>query len=184
MTSPSTGGSVALVQSFRLLAFALVSGILFMGVALAFILKLVAPPVIPLVLLLVVGVLTHLWIGATTARIRPLTGRGNGSGGGGGSGGDATVVRAEALASFRNRFTVRIVLSETPALLGIVLAFVFPPRAWLVYAVGAVISWTLVALHVWPTRRALEPIIDALESGGADSGLRELFGFGPGSPAG
>lgn len=173
MSSPSGRKPVPVVQSFRLLAFALVSGILFMGVALAFILTFGSPPVLPLVLLLVIGVAIHLTIGTATSRIRPLS-----------SGGDAAAVRAEAFAAFRNRFLVRIVLSETPALLGIVLAFVFPPRAWLVYAVGAVISWALIALHVWPRRRTFGPIVDALESGGAVSGLRELFGFGPRDLAG
>jgi len=175
MTSPSPGRPAGLVPSFRLLASALVSGILFMGVALAFILTFVAPPVVPLVLILAVGVVAHLSIGANTSRIRALPS---------GTGSDAEAARATALVAFRNRFMVRIVLSETPALLGIVLAFVFVPRAWLVYAAGAVVSWTLVALHVWPSRRTLEPIIDALESGGAESGLRELFGFGPRGRAG
>lgn len=166
--TPGGDGSSAVVLSFRLFAVALASGILFMGVALFFILDAAAaPPAAGVITLLVLGLVDHLALGTLRARAEPLP-----------VGSDVTATKAEALRRFRSSFMIRIVLAESPALIGIVLAFVLTPQAWLVYAVGAVVGLTLIAVHVWPSRRTIGPFVDVLESEGADSGLRELFGFG------
>ena len=71
---------------------------------------------------------------------------------------------------------MRVVLCETPALVGIVVAFVAPPSSWFTYAVGATLAVVLVTRHAWPSPRSVDRVVDALEADGARSGIRETLG--------
>ena len=82
--------------------------------------------------------------------------------------------------AFQGSLMRRLALAESVAIIGLVLAFV-GGRTVLVYDLGAAVSVLLLALHVWPSMRTVDRVVEHLERDGAHTGLRELLGLG-GSP--
>lgn len=70
---------------------------------------------------------------------------------------------------------LRFALSEVIAIASLVAAFVVEGGI-LTYAVGAVVSLVLMAVHVWPSARPVGRVADALEAAGRRTTLREEFG--------
>ena len=70
---------------------------------------------------------------------------------------------------------LRFALSEVIAIASLVAAFVVEGGLG-AYAVGALVSLALMAVHVWPWARPVTKVADALEASGRPSFLRETFG--------
>jgi phosphatidylglycerophosphate synthase len=155
------------MQSLKVLVGGITGGIVFMGAALAFILRFTAPPLWTVALLLVLGLAAHTLIRTVGYRAKPIppqTPTGEAS--------------TRSMGVFRSLMMMRMALAESVALIGIVLAFVTPQRSWLVFAVGAAVSLLLIALHVWPSRSSVDRVVASLEQDGARTGLHETLGLG------
>ena len=157
--------------STRILAGSLMMALVFIGIAMSFVL----PPegsvsVVVLLIQLVAGVVAHGLVEAVGYRTPPL----------------ATDLsdedaEAQARARWQSGMILRFAVSELIAIASLAAAFVLPEGDLLVYLGGAVVSLVLMGVHVWPWARPVGKVADALESGGKRSGLREAFGMsGPG----
>ncbi len=161
---PSSSGSEPVLRSLKVLTGGITGGIVFMDVALAFLLDFTAPALWAVVVLLLVGLGAHTVIRAVGYRAKPIppqtpTGEAG----------------ALSIRAFRSLMMLRMVLAESVAIIAIPLAFVTAGTSWLLFAVGAAVSLLLIALHVWPSRATVDRVSAALEKDGASSGLHALF---------
>lgn len=76
---------------------------------------------------------------------------------------------------------LRFALCELIAIASLVLAFALEGGI-LTYAIGAVVSLALMAVHVWPWSRPVTKVANALEAAGRTSHLREAFGLAAPGP--
>lgn len=158
--------------SHRILVSALMGALVFIGVALFFVLPVdETPPVWFLAALLAAGVGLHVVLEGIGYRTPPLDP----------SLDDATAA-TQATTRYQAGTILRFALCEAVAIASIALAFVLPVGGWFVYAAGAVVSLVLMAVHVWPSARPVGKYADALEAGGQRSGLREAFGLSAPGP--
>jgi hypothetical protein len=77
----------------------------------------------------------------------------------------------------------RFALAESIAIVSVALCFVVPEGGYVLLLLGCATSLVLMAVHVFPWKRPVGKVADALERDGARSGLREVFGQG-GGPGG
>ncbi len=163
--SPSGDRATApVIQTLKMLVGAVVGALFLMAVALSFVLTFGPPSPGVLVILLVLGVLSHVLIENVGYRATavPLDL-------------DATAARNRAVTVFRSTLMMRLAMAESVAFFGLV--FTFMGRTVLAYDLGAAISVLLLALHVWPSRRSVGRVVANLEKDGAQTGLSELLGF-------
>jgi hypothetical protein len=159
-------GPAPFALSARILAASLMAALVFIGIALSFVL----PPdgVSPVVLLVqvVAGVAAHLLLDAIGYRTPALAT-------------DQTDDEAAAVARTRwqSLMVLRFAISESIAIASIAAAFVLADGSVMTYLGGAVVSLVLMLVHVWPGARSVGRTADALEAGGRRSGLREAFGL-------
>ncbi|GAA4121126.1 hypothetical protein GCM10022415_23540 [Knoellia locipacati] len=152
-------------QSVRILSTALMGALVFIGIAMFFVLGADdTPPVWLVVAQVAAGVVVHLVIEAVGYRVQPLDP--------GLSDADAGTA---ARARWQSSMILRFALSEVIAIASLVAAFVLEGGI-LAYAVGAVVSLVLMAVHVWPGARPVGKVAIALEAAGRRSTLREEFG--------
>ncbi|MDT0215354.1 hypothetical protein Q9R29_15790 [Rothia sp. ARF10] len=152
-------------QSVRILAGALMAGLVFIGIAMLFVLGTDdTPPLWLVVAQLAAGVVVHLLLESVGYRVQPL---------------DPDLSDADAETAARARWQstmiLRFALSEAIAIASLAAAFVVEGGI-LAYAVGAVVSLALMAVHVWPSARPVRKVAAALEAAGRRTTLREEFG--------
>jgi len=169
--SVPTPPGTSLAVSARILAGSLMGALLFMGVALAFVLRTDSrPPLWVPLAQLVAGAAIHVLLDTIGYRLQPLEV----------SMGDTEAASA-ARARWQAAMILRFALSESVALASIAAAFVIGEGGFWIYAAGAVVSLVLMVVHVWPWARPLGRTVEALESAGQPSHLFEAFGLsGPG----
>ncbi|MEO3938465.1 hypothetical protein V3N99_17165 [Dermatophilaceae bacterium Soc4.6] len=173
-SSPSSSPVAAPTPALRVLQVVvggMTSGIVLIGVAFALILPLAAPPLMAVLAVVVVAAAMHLLIERVGYRVAPLA-----------ASEPVAQTHQQAQAAFQRLLFVRAVLAETPALIGIVVAFAWSPSSWFTYAVGAVLAVALVARHAWPTARSVDRVVVALEADGTGSGIREVLGLTAAQP--
>ena len=118
----------------RILAAALMGGIVLVGAALASVLPLdEAPPTWVTLGLVGAGVAVHL--GLDAFGYRPTS--------------------ADPVAAFQAGMIVRSAFAEAIAVVSAALAFVLPDGGFATYAVGAGVAIALMCIHVWPSARAV-----------------------------
>lgn len=89
---------------------------------------------------------------------------------------DADAAMRTARAAFQTGFTLRFALCELPALLALVLLFVQDPPSAMTYLIGGVLSLILMAVHVWPGERAIARVERNLDRAGGRSHLSAALG--------
>ena len=156
----------------RLVAGTLISGLLFIALALFFVLPTdeVPPLWVPLAQL-AAGVAVHVMveaIGYRPAALDPSL--------------DEEAAVAQGMVRYQGAMILRFALIEAIAIVSIALAFVLPEGGFLTFAGGAVVSLVLMAIHVWPWARPVGRSAAALEAAGRRSGLREQFGHASSGP--
>lgn len=165
MTTTSPPTAAAFAQSVRTLSGALMAGLVVVGIALFFVLGTDdTPPLWLVVAQLGAGVGAHVLLEAVGYRTRPLDPDLD----------DAGAALA-ARAAWQTSMILRFALSEAIAIASLAAAFVLEGGI-MAYAVGAVVSLALMAVHVWPWARPVGKMADALEASGRRTGLREAFG--------
>ena len=118
----------------RILAASLMGGIVLIGLALAAVLPLdEAPPNWVTIGLVAAGVAVH--VGLDTFGYRPTS--------------------ADPVAAYQAGMILRSAFSEAIAIVAAGLAFVLPEGGFATYAVGAGVAVALMAIHVWPSDRAV-----------------------------
>ncbi|MEH3032763.1 MAG: hypothetical protein PGN07_01670 [Aeromicrobium erythreum] len=80
-----------------------------------------------------------------------------------------------ALARFQQLMMLRLVCTEVPIIVAVAVSFAFDEGAWPLL-VAVVVGLPALVLEVWPSRRAVRKVADALESTGTASGLPTAFG--------
>ncbi|MFC7488995.1 hypothetical protein ACOCJ7_06085 [Knoellia sp. CPCC 206453] len=170
-TTPPTDAATTFASSARMLVGAIMSALVFFGIALSFALGTEATPPtwVPLAQL-AAGIGVHFLVETIGYRAEPLDP--------GMSEGDAAVV---ARTRWQSSMMVRMALIEAIAILSLVAAFVIDAGVW-TYVGGALVSLALMAIHVWPGSRSVSRTADALEARGQASFLRESFGLPPAGP--
>lgn len=171
MSVPTSSGT-PFAMSARILAGSLMGALLFMGFALFYVLPIdESPPLWVFLAQLVTGVAIHFFIETIGYRVRAL---------------EVSMSDDEAAAAGRARWQssmiLRFALCEFVALASIAAAFVIEEGGFLIYAVGALVSLVLMAVHVWPWARPIGRTAEALESAGQPSYLREAFGLSAPGP--
>ncbi|WP_353953551.1 hypothetical protein V6K52_09115 [Knoellia sp. S7-12] len=163
-TSPAAAAPFAL--SARILSGTLMGALVFMGMALFFVLGTEATP--PLWVPLAqfgAGIVIHFVVEAIGYRPQPL---------------DPSMSDPDAATAARTRWQssmiLRFALIEAVAIASLAAAFVIDGGVW-TYAVGALVSLLLMGVHVWPAGRSVGKTANALESQGQASFLREAFGL-------
>lgn len=162
-TSPDAATPFAL--SARILSGTLMAALVFIGISLFFVLGTdTTPPTWVPLAQLAAGIAIHFVVEAIGYRPQPL---------------DPSMSDEDAATAARTRWQssmiLRFALIEAIAIVSIVVAFVVDGGVW-TYAVGALVSLALMALHVWPAARSVGKTADALEAQGQSSFLREAFG--------
>jgi len=163
--TPDSSPTPAL-RGLQIVVGSMTAGIILIGIAFALILPLAAPPVLGVVGLVVLAASLHLLIERQGYRAAPLP-----------PGATVARTRQVAQATFQRLLFIRAILAETPALAGIVVAFVVVPSSWFTYAVGAALALVLVTRHAWPTSRTVDRVVAVLEAGGTPSGIHEVLGL-------
>jgi len=166
---PSRSGPTPVMRSLKILVGGIAGGIVFMAVALAFVLRFTAPPLWAVVVLLLLGIGADALIRTVGYRVKPLAPQT-----------PSQEAGTRSMGVFRSLMMMRMALAESVALIGIVLAFITTQRSWLVFAVGAAVSLLLIALHVWPSRSSVDRVVVSLEKDGARTGLHDILGLGRG----
>ena len=132
MSSPSS--PTIPTPQHRILAAALMGGIVLIGVALAAVLPLdEVPPTWVTIALIGAGVAVHL--GLESFGYRPTS--------------------ADPVAAFQAGMILRSAFAESIAVVAAALAFVLPEGGFATYAVGAGVAIALMGVHVWPSARTV-----------------------------
>ena len=169
--SPVPGGPAVQLMSLRILVGALMASLVFITLALFFVLSGTdgAFEVTPVALAPVaLGVVSHALatsVGYRVPAIAPGTPR----------------ARAEEVsrAAFQAATILRFALTEVVAIVSIAAAFVVGSGGFTVYVVGALVALGLVWWHCWPGERTFARVQPRLERDGGESYLREAYGQPP-----
>lgn len=170
MTSDSSQAATQFALSTRVLAASLMGALVFIGIALFFVLGtqedgLAAPSLAVLLVQLAAGVAVHVVLEAVGYRADPL---------------DPSLPEDEAARTAREVWqagmVLRFALSEFIAIASVAGAFLVPEGGYLTYLAGALVSLALMLLHVWPGARPVGKVAAGLEERGQSSHLRETFG--------
>lgn len=169
--SPGTAGPAPLLMALRILVGSLMSGLVFITIALWFVLEstegtfdVTLGVLVPVVL----GVLSHgasLALGYRAPAIAPGTPR--------------EQAEETSRTAFQAATILRFALSEVVAIVGIAAAFVLPSGGFTTYLVGALVSLGLIWWHCWPDERVFTTMQRVLERDGGTSYLREAYGKTP-----
>lgn len=84
--------------------------------------------------------------------------------------------RQAGLAALQTTTMLRLAITEAPAILSLVAAFVFLPETAWTYIVGAVWALVSVAWHGWPSSRVVRKVEASLDREGGRSHLSEALG--------
>lgn len=167
MSSATSPSGAQFAMSARILSSTLMGALVFIGVALVFVLPTdETPPLWVPLAQVAAGVAVHVALEAIGYRVQPLDP--------GQSDDDAA---AAGRLRWQSAMILRFALSEFVALASIAAAFVLQTGGFLVYAVGALVSLVLMFVHVWPWARPVGRTADALEANGKASHLRQTFGL-------
>lgn len=158
-------------QQYTVLAGALMSALVFIPIALYFVLgtsdgALATPPLLLLAAPLAAGLGIHVLlenVGYRTTAITPGT--------------PDAEARKSALTQFQSAMVLRFALAEAIALISIALGFVVSEGGYLLVLLGCATSLVLMVVHVWPGARSVNRTAASLEREGAQSRLREAFGL-------
>ena len=89
---------------------------------------------------------------------------------------------AMARVAFQASTVLRFALSESVALVALVLSFVVQPASWMTYLIGAVLALALLAVNVWPRAGIISKAQRQLDREGGQSFLHDaLLGVPPGT---
>lgn len=172
MTTPPQGApTTPFALSARILCGALMGALVFMGIALFFVLGTDAtPPTVLILVQVLAGLAVHFGVEAIGYRLQPL---------------DPGMSDDDAAGAARTRWQssmiLRFALIEFIAIASLVVAFVIDGGVW-TYLVGAIVSLALMLVHVWPGARSINRTAAALEAQGQQSFLRESFGLASTGP--
>ena len=93
-----------------------------------------------------------------------------------------TEAMAMAGAAFQASTILRFALSESVAIIAIVLSFAVPPASWMTYLIGGVLALILLAVNVWPSTSVISKAQQQLDRDGGRSFLGDaLLGLAPGT---
>ena len=153
------------MKTLRFLVGAVIGALFLMAVALMFVLGLGPPPLLSVALLLALGAGVHFLIETVGYRVTAVD-----------PSQSEDAAREEGMKQFQSSLMRRLALAESIAIIGILLAFI--AKTVIIYDVGASISILLLMIHVWPSERSVDRVVTSLERAGAQTGLREMLGFG------
>jgi hypothetical protein len=166
-TPPDRPSAASFATQHRALVGSLISGLVVIALALAFVLPTgETPPGWVALGLIAAGVVDHLVLDAVGYRLPPLD-----------PSLDDDAAAAEARVRYQTSTILRFAMSEVIAIVSVALAFVLPEGGFSTFAVGAGVSVSLMGVHVWPSARPIGRAADSLEAAGQRSGLRETFGL-------
>ena len=90
---------------------------------------------------------------------------------------DEAASPSRSIAVFQQLMFLRFALAESVAIVSIALAFAITPPTFTIYLLGAAISFVLMLVHVWPSRRLVDKVQSVLDRDGGRSDLSAaLFG--------
>lgn len=170
MTSDVSGTATQFALSTRMLAATLMGALVFIGIALFFVLGtqddgLAAPSLLVPLVQVAAAVAVHVVLEAVGYRADPL---------------DPSLPEDDAARKAREVWQtgmiLRFALSEFIAIASIAAAFIVAEGGYVTYLFGAIVSLALMFLHVWPGARPVGKVAAALEERGQSSHLRETFG--------
>jgi hypothetical protein len=91
---------------------------------------------------------------------------------------------AMAGAAFQASSVLRFALSESVAIVALVLSFAVLPASWMTYPIGGVLALILLAVNVWPGTAVISKAQQRLDQDGGQSFLLDaLLGLAPGTTA-
>lgn len=90
--------------------------------------------------------------------------------------------RRSGLAALQSSTMLRLAITDAPAILSLVAAFVLMPTSAWTYLVGAFWALLSVAWHGWPTSRVIRRVEASLDREGGRSHLSEAVGLPARSP--
>ena len=91
---------------------------------------------------------------------------------------------AMAGAVFQASTVLRFALSESVAIIALVLSFVVLPATWMTYLIGGVLALVLMGVNVWPGAAVIRRAEQQLDRDGGQSYLNDaLLGLAPGTTA-
>lgn len=158
-----------MIQSLRILALTLMGALVFIGIALYFVLgtqenAFALPATWALVAVVVIGAGSNVMIPLVGYQAPAI---------------DATAPRQRYTGAFQSGMILRFAFAESTAIISIALAFVVVDGGMLLYLIGAAISLVTMAVHVYPSEAAVERFRARLEREGGTSYLREDLGLPP-----
>ena len=173
MTSPAPPSTLTPIASFRVLVTSLISALVVFAIVLGLVLGWGMPPLWALAVPLVLGALAQTLVSTVGFRVEPIA-----------PGTAAEEATRLARARFQTSAILRFAVSESVAIISMVLAFAIRPQSVLVYLVGCIISIGLMGRYVWPTDRVLARTEAALDAAGGRSFLADVMaGREPGTTA-
>ena len=153
------------MQTLRFLVGAVIGALFLMAVALMFVLGLGAPPMLSVALLLLLGAGAYFLLESVGYRVKAVDPNQS-----------EDAARQEGMKQFQSSLVRRLAIAESVAVIAILLAFI--AKTVIIYDVGASVSILLLMIHVWPSERSVDRVVTGLEREGAQTGLRELLGYG------
>ncbi len=90
---------------------------------------------------------------------------------------DQAVARSQS--AYRTSLFVRLACAEVPLLVSMALALGSLSGGFVVVLVGVLATVVLMVIHVWPTARSVDLVVENLERSGTRSYLRESLGLPP-----
>jgi hypothetical protein len=89
---------------------------------------------------------------------------------------------AMARAAFQASTVLRFMLSESVAIVAVVLSFAVRPATWMTYLIGGVLALILIGVNVWPSAGVIRKAQQRLDRDGGQSFLGDaLLGVAPGT---
>ena len=89
---------------------------------------------------------------------------------------------AMARAAFQTSSLLRFALSESVAIIALVLSFAARPASWMTYLIGLALALILLRVNVWPNAAVISKAQQQLDRDGGQSFLRDaLLGVTPGT---
>jgi hypothetical protein len=171
MTNTSAPGA-APIQSLRNLVVILAGGLVTLGIVLYNVIENGDyPPIWVPWALGALAVVSHLLSQTIGFNLRPVP-----------AGTLPDEAAAMARVAFQTSSLLRFVLTESVAIIALVLSFVVLPASWMTYLIGAVLALILLGVNVWPSSAVIAKAQQQLDRDGGQSYLRDaLYGREPGT---
>jgi F0F1-type ATP synthase membrane subunit c/vacuolar-type H+-ATPase subunit K len=162
------------IRSTRMLVSVLAGSVVLWGVVMSFIFPSSEfPPIWVPLTFGALAVISHLLSRTVGFRLKPIP-----------AGTLPTEAMPTALAAFQSSLIIRFVLSESVAIIALVLSFIVVPQTWTTYLIGGVPSLILFAVNVWPSTALISKVQQQLDREGGRSFLADaLLGLTPGTAA-